>query len=210
VIFAAAPSQDATLEALIETTGIDWPRVTGMHMDEYVGLSADHPASFRRYLREHLATRVPLRRFQWMDGDQQDAAAVCNRYQEQLRQLQPKLCLLGIGENGHLAFNDPGEARFDDPDDVRVVTLDRACREQQVAEGHFPDFDAVPRQALTLTVPALMRTPHLIASVPGARKAEAVRKALFDPISEDCPASILRTHPQATLYLDRESAGLIE
>lgn len=210
VIFAAAPSQNATLAALTESSGVPWQRVTGLHMDEYVGLPADHPASFRRYLREHLAGRVPLQAFHWIDADGSDVATVCAAYQQQLRRLQPSLCLLGIGENGHLAFNDPGEARFDDPDDVRVVTLDRACREQQVAEGHFPDVDAVPRQAVTLTVPALIRTPHLIASVPGERKAEAVRRALFEPISEDCPASILRTHPQATLYLDQESAALIE
>jgi glucosamine-6-phosphate deaminase len=210
VIFAAAPSQNATLAALTESSGISWQRVTGLHMDEYVGLPADHPASFRRYLREHLAARVPLQAFHWIDADGSDVAAVCTAYQQQLRRLQPSLCLLGIGENGHLAFNDPGEARFDDPDDVRVVSLDRACREQQVAEGHFPDVEAVPRQAVTLTVPALMRTRHLVASVPGERKAEAVRRALFEPISEDCPASILRTHPQATLYLDKESAALIE
>ena len=210
VIFAAAPSQNATLDALTGTAGVPWQRVNGLHMDEYVGLSADHPASFRRYLREHLASRVPLHAFHWIDADRNDMAGVCAAYQQQVRHLRPSLCLLGIGENGHLAFNDPGEARFDDPEDVRVVTLDRACREQQVAEGHFPDFDAVPRQAVTLTIPALMRTPHLIASVPGERKAEAVRKALFEPISEDCPASILRTHPQATLYLDKESASLIE
>lgn len=210
VIFAAAPSQNETLAALTESSRIPWERVTGLHMDEYVGLSVDHPASFRRYLRDHLAGRVPLRGFHWIEADQNNIGGICAAYQQQLRQLRPSLCLLGIGENGHLAFNDPGEARFDDPDDVRIVTLDRACREQQVAEGHFRDVDAVPRQAVTLTIPALMRTPHLIASVPGARKAEAVRKALFEPISEDCPASILRTHPQATLYLDKESARFIE
>lgn len=210
VIFAAAPSQDATLEALTASPGIPWQRITGLHMDEYVGLAADHSASFRRYLLEHLAGRVPLQAFHWLDADRGDVAGVCVAYERQLRHLQPSLCLLGIGENGHLAFNDPGETRFDDPVDVRIATLDRACREQQVAEGHFPDINAVPRQAVTLTVPALMRTPHLIASVPGARKAEAVRRALFDPISEGCPASILRTHPQATLYLDKESASLLE
>lgn len=210
VIFAAAPSQSATLAALTQEPGIAWPRVTGLHMDEYVGLPADHPASFRRYLREHLACRVTLRRFHWMDADKSDVAGVCAAYRDRLQEQRPSLCLLGIGENGHLAFNDPGEARFDDPEDVRIVTLDRACREQQVAEGHFPSLEAVPSQAVTLTIPALLRTPHLIASVPGERKAEAVRRALFEPISEECPASILRTHPQATLYLDRESAALVE
>lgn len=209
VVFAAAPSQSETLRALTAATTIAWSRVTGLHMDEYAGLSAEHPASFRRYLREHLTARAAMGGFDWIEGDAPDLAAVCRDYARQLAERQPALCLLGIGENGHLAFNDPGEARFDDPNDVRIVTLDRACREQQVAEGHFPSIEAVPQQALTLTIPALMRIPHLIASVPGERKAEAVRRSLLEPVSEDCPASILRTHPHATLYLDRESARLL-
>ena len=209
VVFAAAPSQSETLRALTAATTIAWPRVLGLHMDEYAGLSAEHPASFRRYLREHLIAHVTMGDFDWIKGEAADLAAVCRDYARRLAQRRPALCLLGIGENGHLAFNDPGEARFDDPNDVRIVTLDRACREQQVAEGHFPSIEAVPEQAVTLTVPALVRIPHLIASVPGERKAEAVRKCLLEPVSEDCPASILRTHPHATLYLDQESARLL-
>lgn len=209
VIFATGASQLATLHALTGMSGMPWDRITGFHMDEYAGISEDHPASFRRYLRENLTARVRLREFFEIDGSAEDAAGVAARYADLLRAHSPKLCLLGIGENGHLAFNDPAEANFWDPLDAKVVTLDETCRAQQVAEGWFPDLAAVPRQAITLTIPALLRVPKLIVSVPGKRKAEIVARALREPISTACPATILRAHADATLYLDADSAALI-
>ena len=210
VIFATGASQIATLHALTVIPGLPWNRVVGFHMDEYVGIGVDHPASFRRYLREHLTSRAPLGEFHEIDGTQPDIPAVCDAYARLLRKHNPQLCLLGIGENGHLAFNDPAEADFSDPVDMKPVQLDVECRRQQVAEGWFPDVEAVPRQALTLTIPALFRVPRLIASVPGPRKARIVRRALQDPISTACPATILRNHPGVTVFLDRDSAAELQ
>ena len=206
VIFATGASQLAALHALTSLPNLPWHRVAGFHMDEYIGIAPDHPASFRRYLRENLTDRAPLREFHGIDGES-DPESVCREYARKLRSYAPRLCLLGIGENGHLAFNDPGEANFEDPLDMRLVRLDKACREQQVAEGWFPSFDAVPDRAITLTIPTLFRVPKLIASVPGGRKARIVRRTLEEPISTACPATILRTHPDATVYLDQESAA---
>lgn len=209
VIFATGASQLATLDALTGISGVPWDRITGFHMDEYAGIKSDHPASFRRYLRENLTARVRLREFFEIDGSADDAARVAVAYADQLRAHSPGLCLMGIGENGHLAFNDPAEANFWDPLDAKVVTLDETCRAQQVAEGWFPDLAAVPRKAISLTIPALLRVPKLIISVPGKRKAEIVARALREKISTACPATILRAHADATVYLDAESASLI-
>jgi glucosamine-6-phosphate deaminase len=208
VIFATGASQMAMLGALTTLRDIPWEKVLGFHMDEYIGINPDHPASFRRYLRERLTSRVSMRHFLGVDGNN-DAAEECRAYAEALRAAQPQLCLLGIGENGHLAFNDPDEADFQDPADMKVVSLDDACRTQQVAEGWFPGLDEVPRQALTLTIPALLRAPKLIVSVPGSRKAAIVRRTALDPISTACPATILRTHPDTTVYLDPDSAAVL-
>jgi glucosamine-6-phosphate deaminase len=205
VIFATGASQLATLHALTSIPDLPWHRVTGFHMDEYIGTPPDHPASFRRYLRENLTDRAPLRAFHGIDG-QADVDLVCQEYSALLRSHSPQLCLLGIGENGHLAFNDPGEADFSDPLDMRVVSLDTVCRQQQLAEGWFPTLEDVPDRALTLTIPTLFRVPKLIASVPGPRKAHIVRRTLDETISTALPATILRTHPDATVYLDQESA----
>ncbi|MGH9406799.1 MAG: glucosamine-6-phosphate deaminase [Terriglobia bacterium] len=210
VIFATGASQRKMLSALTSIEGLPWSLVTGFHMDEYTGISDQHPASFRRYLREHLTERVPLRAFYPIDGSAADTEATSRNYAALLQAHSPQLCLLGIGENGHLAFNDPHVADFSDPRDVKVVTLDRLCREQQVHEGWFPSFDDVPEGAITLTVPALLRVPELFASVPGPRKAHIVSRALKEPVSTACPATILRTHPQATLYIDRESAAELQ
>ena len=207
VIFATGASQLAMLDALTSIPGLPWHKVVGFHMDEYIGLDESHPASFRRYMRSKLTQRVPMRRFYEMDGNAEDVMALSREYARALDQAAPALCLLGIGENGHLAFNDPAEADFKDPLAMKVVTLDDACRGQQVAEGWFGSVDEVPRQALTLTIPTLMNIPKLILSVPGSRKAAIVRRVLEEPISTDCPATILRTHPDATIYLDRESAA---
>jgi glucosamine-6-phosphate deaminase len=210
VIFATGASQISTLAALIAIEGVPWPQITGFHMDEYIGLPVDHPASFRRYMREKLTDRVPLKQFHEINGNALDPHRTAAAYAEQLRAASPQLCLLGIGENGHLAFNDPPVADFADSLDAKVVELDRMCREQQVAEGWFADIADVPESAITLTVPSLMRVPRLIVSVPGMRKAAIVLRALHDAVSTDCPATVLRSHPCATLFLDRESAGELD
>lgn len=209
VVFAAAPSQNEFLAALREDAAIDWSRVTAFHLDEYAGLPASHPASFRRFLRERLMDHVPLARFHELAGDAPDLAAEADRYQELLAEQPPVLVALGIGENGHLAFIDPGECDFSDPRDVRIVNLDEACRQQQVNDGCFERVDDVPRRALSLTIPFFMRTPHAVVTVPGAAKAIAVRAALEGPISPRCPASILRQHPSAAIYLDLDSSALL-
>jgi glucosamine-6-phosphate deaminase len=207
VVFATGTSQLSTLRALTAMEDLPWPKVHGFHLDEYLGIDENHPASFRRYLRENLTRRVPMAEFVEIDGSSSDPDKVRRDYAQKLQQADPQLCLLGIGENGHLAFNDPGEADFHDPDAMRVVTLDAACRQQQLGEGWFSTFDEVPAKALTLTIPTLMKIPRLIVSVPGRRKAQSVRRTVADPISTDCPATILRVHPDVTLYLDQESAS---
>jgi len=210
VIFATGASQLDTLHALTLMPGLPWRKVHGFHLDEYIGIDENHPASFRRYLRENLTARVPLGEFSEIDGSSADLDGVRQEYAEKLRAAGPQLCLLGIGENGHLAFNDPAEANFDDPDVIKVVTLDTMCRQQQLAEGWFKSLEEVPERALTLTIPTLFKVPKLIVSVPGIRKATSVRRALQEPISTNCPATILRTHPDATLYLDPESASELD
>jgi glucosamine-6-phosphate deaminase len=207
VIFATGASQLDALQALTQIPELPWARVHGFHMDEYIGLGPDHPASFRRYLRENLTQKVQMREFFEIDGTASDPEQACKDYAALLRAASPQLCLLGIGENGHLAFNDPGVADFNDPLDVKVVQLDTVCRQQQAAEGWFSNLQEVPERAMTLTIPTLFRVPKLIASVPGPRKAAIVRRTLEDSISTACPATLLRTHPDATVYLDRESSA---
>jgi glucosamine-6-phosphate deaminase len=207
VIFATGASQMATLEALTSMPGLPWDKVVGFHMDEYVGMSSEHPASFRRYLRERLTDRVKLRGFYGIDSAEDAARETAEQYAELLDRFRPQLCLLGIGENGHLAFNDPAEADFNDPLDVKIVELDDRCRRQQVNEGWFESVLQVPRRAITLTIPALFRVPQLIVSVPGERKAEIVKRTLTEEITPRCPATILRNHPNATVYLDPASAA---
>jgi glucosamine-6-phosphate deaminase len=207
VIFATGASQLETLHALTSIPGLPWGKIQGFHLDEYLGMDEDHPASFRRYLRENLTRRVPMGEFFEIDGSSADPDRVRREYVQKLLAADPQLCLLGIGENGHLAFNDPAEANFNDPDAMKVVTLDAECREQQLAEGWFKSLEEVPERALTLTIPTMLKIPKLIVSVPGPRKAQSVRRTLEEPISTACPATILRTHPDVTLYLDRDSAA---
>jgi glucosamine-6-phosphate deaminase len=207
VIFATGASQLATLQALTSMDDIPWQKIEGFHLDEYIGLAPTHPASFRRYLRENLTHRISMRKFHEIDGSSGDTQTICNQYVTDLIKADPQLCLLGIGENGHLAFNDPAEADFSDPLDMKVVTLDAECREQQHAEGWFPSLEAVPNQALTLTIPTIFRVPQLILSVPGPRKAQIIRRTLEESISTACPSTLLRTHSNATLYLDTDSAA---
>lgn len=210
VIFATGASQLDTLEALTRIAGIPWDRVQGVHLDEYVGLPVEHFASFRRYLRENLTQKVDIEAFYEIDGSATDPDHTCRLYSEVLRSVNPQLCLLGIGENGHLAFMDPAVANFNDPQDVKVVRLDAACRAQQVAEGWFNNLEEVPDNALSMTIPAILRVPRLIVSVPGARKATIIRRTLEETISTSCPATILRTHPNVTVYLDEESASELD
>jgi glucosamine-6-phosphate deaminase len=207
VILAAAASQMASLDALTSIPGLPWDKVVGFHMDEYLGISDQHRASFRRFLRERLTDKVKLRHFYGIDGTAADAGETCRKYGELLRQYRPQLCLLGIGENGHLAFNDPAEADFDDPLDIKMVSLDEQCRQQQVNEGWFASVPELPKRAITLTIPALLRVPRLIASVPGERKAHIVRRTLTEEISTGCPSTILRDNSNATVYLDSASAA---
>jgi glucosamine-6-phosphate deaminase len=206
VIFATGASQIPTLEALTAIPNLPWSRVIGFHMDEYEKMSTDHPASFRNYLRTRLTSRVAMKEFHEIDGTVADLDRLCQEYASNLRAANPQLCLLGIGENGHLAFNDPPVADFNDPQDMKVVTLDAECRQQQFAEGWFSSLDEIPKRAVTLTIPALFRVPKLIASVPGPRKAHIVYRALTEPIATNCPATLLRSHPDCTVYLDQDSA----
>jgi glucosamine-6-phosphate deaminase len=205
-VFATGASQLALLAQITKLHGIPWERIRGFHLDEYVGLPQAHRASFRRYLREHLVSRVPIGSFLELDGTASDPERVCTEYARALREASPQVCLLGIGENGHLAFNDPGIADFSDPADVKIAELDEVCRQQQVAEGWFASFAEVPERAITLTIPAILRIPQLIVSAPGSRKAAIMRRTLTEEISTACPATILREHPNATVYLDQDSA----
>ena len=206
VVFATGASQIETLKELTDIANLPWNKILGFHMDEYVGIAEDHPASFRRYLRERLTEKVKMKVFLEIDGSAPDPERTAREYAAEIRSAVPQLCLLGIGENGHLAFNDPPIADFKDPVDVKIVELDAACRQQQTAEGWFTSVEQVPQYAITLTIPALLRVPRLIVSVPGKRKAQIVRRAFTESISTACPATILRTHPDATVYLDLESA----
>jgi glucosamine-6-phosphate deaminase len=207
VMFATGNSQLGFLDALTARDDVQWDRLVGFHMDEYRGIPEDHPASFRRYLRERIVDRVHPGAFHFIAGDAPDPEAECRRYAALLREHPLDLCCLGIGENGHLAFNDPPVADFEDPLDVKVVALDEACRRQQVGEGHFATVADVPAEAITVTIPALLRAGRILANVPDARKRDPVRTALTGPVTTACPASILRTRDHVTLHLDRASAA---
>ncbi|HOG45405.1 MAG TPA: glucosamine-6-phosphate deaminase [Anaerolineae bacterium] len=209
IIVATGNSQLSFMKAIRARPDIRWGQVTVFHMDEYLHMSDQHPASFRRYIREQLTDRVGPRVFYGIVGDAADPEQEMARYADLLRRHDPVACILGIGENGHLAFNDP-PADFDTDRLIHIVDLDETCRRQQVGEGHFANLEQVPAQAISLTVPALLRPAHVLAVVPEARKAQAVRDALLGPVTPDCPASILRTKPQVTLYLDPDSASLLD
>ncbi len=209
IMVATGNSQQEMIEALAGLPDIAWNRVDVFHMDEYVGLRATHPASFRLWVEMRLVGLVHPHRVYYLNGYASDLTEECRRYGELLRREPADICFLGIGENGHVAFNDPHVADFRDPLAIKRVDLDERCRRQQVGEDHFPDLNAVPREALKLTCPTLMRSRHLVCCVPEARKAEAVRNALEGPISTACPGSIVRTHPRAAIFLDLESAALL-
>jgi len=209
VVFAAAPSQVEFLAALVRFDEIPWRRVIGLHMDEYFGLAKNAPQSFGFFLRQHIFDRVLFGRVEYIDPTTVDPASECKRYAEVLKQAPIDIMCMGIGENGHIAFNDPPIADFADPLTVKIADLDERCRQQQVNDGSFPTLADVPRQAITLTIPALLTSPRIFVVVPGPRKAQAVHDALRGPISTACPASVLRTHPRVELFLDLQSAALL-
>lgn len=209
LIVASAPSQDEVLENLAAAPDLDWSVITIFHMDEYIGLPADHPATFRAYQKNSLLARVVPAAFHGIRGESADIAAECDRYAALLAEAPIDLVCMGIGENGHIAFNDPPVADFHDPLLIKPVTLDPACRLQQVHDGCFPDLDSVPTRALTLTCPSLMAAEAVVCTVPGPRKAAAIHATLTGPVDPACPATILRLHPRAMLYLDTDSASLL-
>lgn len=206
LVFSTGASQFSFVAALRHES-IDWPRVHAFHLDEYVGMKADHPASFRLWLQTRINEPFGPGEFYFIEGDAPQTEAECRRYASLLRDNPCDIGFIGIGENGHVAFNDPPVADFEDPKWVKVVELDEACRRQQVGEGWFATIDDVPKYAITQTVPAIMACRTIISVVPENRKAEAVKRAMEGPISTACPASILRRHPRATLFLDQGSAA---
>jgi len=207
VIVATGNSQLAFFEALRAVQGVDWSKVRAFHMDEYIGIDERHPASFRAFLRREIVDPLGVGAFHLIDVDDADPGAGIEAYDEALRRYPPDLCCMGIGENGHLAFNDPPFADFDDDAVAKVVELDDVSRRQQVGEGHFPDLASVPTHAVTLTIPTLIAPPRVLVIVPERRKAEAVAAALEGPVHDAVPASVLRRVPQATLFLEPESAS---
>ena len=209
LIFASAPSQNEFLQGLLKDGTIPWDKVNAFHMDEYIGLHRDAPQGFGNFIRERLWGRVPLKSAHFLDGNAADAEAECLRYTELLEKYPVDIVCLGIGENGHIAFNDPPVADFHDPKSVKVVRLETACRQQQVNDGCFSSLSEVPTHALTLTIPALMKGKHLFTIVPGKTKMEAVYHTFADAVGTQCPATILRTHDDVILYVDADSAALI-
>jgi glucosamine-6-phosphate deaminase len=210
LILATGNSQLSFLHALRDLPGISWEKIRVFHMDEYLGIEPTHPASFPLFLHEHILDQVKPGKFYPVPGQPEDVEAACAEYAALLHQYPADLVALGFGENGHLAFNDPPYAKFDDPQLVKVVALDETSRRQQVGEGHFPTLDSVPTHAITLTIPALLSAKRVLAIVPETRKVKAVRACLYEPVSEDRPGSILRTVDHATLYLDPDSAAGLE
>lgn len=206
VILATGNSQLGFMRALDEESDIDWSRIRVLHMDEYLGMAADHPASFRLWMQQRVVDRFAPKAFYGMRGDHEPVQEEVDRYTQLIRDLSPTICVMGIGENGHLAFNDP-PADFETDDLVRIVDLDERCRVQQVNEGHFASMTDVPPRALSLTVHALTQPEKVMVLVPEERKSEAVRAALEGPVTPECPASILQTKSNVRIYLDPDSSS---
>ena len=210
MIFAAAPSQNETLAALLERKDVDWTRVNAYHMDEYIGLPADAPQRFGLFLKEAIFSKVPFKSVNYIDCTGSDPEVECKRYGDMLSKVKIDIVVLGIGENGHIAFNDPPVADFNDPKVIKPVELDLVCRTQQVNDGCFAKLDDVPKTALTLTIPTLFNADYLFCSVPAPTKADAVYHTVTDTeISTNCPATIMRRHDNAVLYCDSDSAKKI-
>ncbi|PQO33224.1 glucosamine-6-phosphate deaminase [Blastopirellula marina] len=208
IIVATGASQFETLSALIAEPDIDWSRVTGFHLDEYLGLDDQHPASFCRYLRERFVEHVPLKQFYYVDGTSDDPHLVCSELGRLIQDHPIDVAFVGIGENGHLAFNDP-PADFETTEPYLVVELDEACRKQQAGEGWFATLDDVPKQAISMSCRQILKSTTIICSVPDRRKAEAVQKSLEGPVTPEVPASILQSHEGTTLFIDKSAAALL-
>lgn len=206
LILATGASQFQFLEHL-QKLKIDWKKITLFHLDEYKGMPVTHPASFRKYLKERILEKVQPKQVYYLEGDADDVDEAVIRYENLMKNHPVDVACIGIGENGHIAFNDPPVADFNDPKLVKIVELDEACRRQQLGEGWFPTFDDVPTHALSLTIPAIMSCKHISCVVPDERKAEAVFNTINAEISTACPATILRTHNDTILYLDKNSAS---
>ncbi len=209
IVFASAPSQEEFLEELRRSEGIAWDKITAFHLDEYIGLPGDAPQNFGHFLRVRFFEKVRPGKIYYINGMAQDLEAECNRYASLLLNHPLDIACVGIGENGHLAFNDPPVADFRDPRLVKIVDLDPVSQQQQVNDGCFDDLEEVPRKAMTLTIPAIFSAKSIFSMVPGPTKADAVRKTLEAPLSSACPATILRKHGDATLFLDGDSAQWI-
>lgn len=205
MVFAAAPSQNEFLKALVEEDGIQWDRIHALHMDEYVNLPDSAPQSFGNYLRNAIFAKVPFASVDYI-GSGSDSEDTCRRYDDILRSVKIDIVCMGIGENGHIAFNDPHVADFHDSRRIKTVDLDATCREQQVHDGCFTTIEEVPKYAVTLTVPTMFSADYLFCMVPAATKSRAVKATVTGPVSESCPASVLRIHPHAILYTDKDSA----
>lgn len=208
MIFAAAPSQNEVLHHLCQADGIDWGRVNAFHMDEYIGLAKDAPQGFGNFLKEKIFSQLSFKTVNTIDSEN-EAEAECIRYSKLLEEHPADIVCMGIGENGHIAFNDPWVAEFSDEKIVKMVKLDEMCRNQQVHDGCFASLSEVPEYALTLTIPTLVRAPYLFCVVPASTKAEAVKNTIAGEISEKCPASVLRLQEHAILYLDKDSSARI-
>lgn len=208
VILATGNSQLDFISALAQRDDIEWPRITVLHMDEYIGMSDGHSASFRLWMQRNIVETVHPKAFHGVLGDHEPAEEEVARYDRLLRELDPVICVMGVGENGHLAFNDP-PADFHTTDLVHIVEMDEVSRRQQVGEGHFPSLAQTPTHAISLTIPALLKPPHVLVLTPEKRKATAVKNALEGEISPRCPASILRSQAHARLLLDSDSASLL-
>lgn len=209
VLFATGNSQLKFLDALASLNNIDWSRIICFHLDEYLGISENHSSSFRYYLRERIEKPILPQKFHYIQGDTLEPLQECERYSKLLTAQEIDLCMLGIGENGHLAFNEPAVANFQDPLQVKLVKLDSVNHQQQVNQGHFPNIESVPKYAFTLTIPMICAAKKIICLAPGQGKAKLVKQLLQGNITPQFPASILRNQPQANLLIDTESARLI-
>ncbi|MGB7437456.1 MAG: glucosamine-6-phosphate deaminase [Candidatus Acidiferrum sp.] len=207
IIGASAASQFEFLEALTATPGIDWKRVELFHLDEYIGLPMTHPASFCKFLQDRVVAKTGISNYHFLNGEE-NPLEVIRRTNAAIRVEPIDVAFVGIGENGHLAFNDP-PADFDTEEPYIVVNLDEACRRQQVGEGWFPDLETVPKQAISMSVKQVLKSREILAVVPGPKKAQAIKACFEGPISPMAPSSTLRTHGSATIYLDKESAALL-
>ncbi|MGI5172773.1 6-phosphogluconolactonase [Treponema sp. OMZ 840] len=209
VVFAAAPSQEDFYSSAVADKSIDFSKIDAFHMDEYIGLAKDAPQRFGNFLKDKIFKLRDFHSVSYIEPDESNPQASCDSYAKKLNEKPIDIVCMGIGENGHIAFNDPGVADFNDPHDVKIVNLDDVCRMQQVHDKCFDSFDKVPQQAVTLTVPMLMKAKYHFCMVPAATKANAVKKMLEGPIEASCPCTVLRTVPGSVLYLDADSSALI-